>query len=92
MEKGDKEVVFSTMDEEGKVTTIKIIQTADIMRCPKAILVPEHYRDDGSCRCNTPICDVEECRERKYREEIYCRYHLERMFGDAYLEDYDDEC
>lgn len=89
MEKGDKEVVFSTMDEKGKVTTIKVIQTSDIMKCPKVILVPEHYRDDGSCRCNTPKCDYEGCPNDKYGEEIYCRNHLLRY---GYIDDDDDEC
>lgn len=23
-------------------------------RCPHAIIVPSHYRDDGSCRCDDP--------------------------------------
>jgi len=22
------------------------------MACPHIIMVPEHYRDDGTCRCN----------------------------------------
>jgi hypothetical protein len=33
----------------GRVTTMK---RADIMKCPHMIMVPEHYREDGTCRCN----------------------------------------
>ena len=25
-----------------------------MMRCPHVIMVAEHYRDDGSCKCNDP--------------------------------------
>lgn len=31
-----------------------VIQMADIRKCPAFIMVPEHYREDGSCRCNDP--------------------------------------
>lgn len=84
------EIVFSTMDEQGKVTTIKVLKNSDIGRCPKYILVPEHYRDDGTCRCNVPQCDYEGCTSNKYGEEIYCRNHL-LMYG-INPDDFDDEC
>jgi len=31
---------------------VKVMQVKDIQRCPFLILVPRHYRDDGSCRCD----------------------------------------
>jgi hypothetical protein len=31
--------------------SIRIISTSDIARCPKHSLLPQHYRDDGSCLC-----------------------------------------
>jgi hypothetical protein len=33
---------------------IKTLKTTDLLKCPHVILVPEHYRDDGSCKCNDP--------------------------------------
>lgn len=30
----------------------KVISSADLARCPKFSLLPAHYRDDGSCRCD----------------------------------------
>lgn len=27
---------------------------SDMLKCPFAIMVPEHYRPDGSCKCNDP--------------------------------------
>lgn len=34
-----------------KVTYLK---QSDILKCPFAIMMPEHYNDDGSCRCSDP--------------------------------------
>lgn len=33
---------------------MKKIRLSDVGACPHCILVPEHYRDDGSCRCDDP--------------------------------------
>jgi hypothetical protein len=33
---------------------IRELRVTDIQACPHVILVPEHYREDGSCRCNDP--------------------------------------
>lgn len=30
---------------------VNIIRSSQIAACPKLSLHPEHYRDDGSCRC-----------------------------------------
>lgn len=30
---------------------IRIVNTADILKCPKMSLLPSHYRDDGTCKC-----------------------------------------
>ena len=33
---------------------VKILKYSDIERCPFSIMVPEHYRDDGTCKCDDP--------------------------------------
>lgn len=33
---------------------IYTMRQADIARCPHCIMVPDHYRADGSCKCNDP--------------------------------------
>jgi hypothetical protein len=33
----------------GRVRTMK---RSDLAKCPHLIILPSHYRDDGSCRCN----------------------------------------
>jgi hypothetical protein len=45
-----------TLDAQGKPveTDIRDIQQSDIAKCPHFILMPEHYRGDGSCMCDDP--------------------------------------
>ena len=37
--------------QSAKVTLMRV---ADIRKCPHVIIMPEHYRADGTCRCNDP--------------------------------------
>lgn len=37
--------------QHGKISYMK---QSDMLKCPFAIMVPEHYRPDGSCKCNDP--------------------------------------
>ena len=39
------------MDELRKKKVV-FINHLDIHKCPHVIMVPEHYNNDGSCRCN----------------------------------------
>jgi hypothetical protein len=46
---------FSKLEmRDGKLveTNVREIKQSDIQRCPHFIMVAEHYRADGSCRCN----------------------------------------
>lgn len=51
---------FSTLlpptEEGGKPTEVNVrhISQANIGKCPHFIFVADHYRDDGSCKCNDP--------------------------------------
>jgi len=40
------------LDANGHVIDVKTISQADLLKCPHCILVPEHYRDDGTCKCD----------------------------------------
>jgi hypothetical protein len=33
---------------------VRMLKTADMLKCPHVIIMPEHYREDGSCKCNDP--------------------------------------
>lgn len=46
-------------------SNVRLIKHSDIARCRFSILVPEHYRNDGSCKCDDPehrrmMCKSEE--------------------------------
>lgn len=45
---------FGRLNPDGTVTHIKTIKQSSMMKCPFFIMVPEHYRDDESCRCDDP--------------------------------------
>jgi hypothetical protein len=42
------------MAERLKTARIVTLKQSDILACSHCILVPEHYRDDGSCKCDDP--------------------------------------
>lgn len=44
---------------------VRVIRQADILRCPHAIMMFDHYREDGTCRCDDP--EHREMREWGYR-------------------------
>jgi hypothetical protein len=53
--KEDEHVVtFGTLHPDGTVTDERGIKQSAIMACPHLIIAAEHYREDGSCRCDDP--------------------------------------
>ena len=45
------------LEADGRTLTVKhvrTIQQSSIGKCPHFIMMPEHYREDGSCRCDDP--------------------------------------
>jgi len=82
----DRDWVFNEMDNQGRVTHIKTIKSADIGRCPTFILLASHYRDDGSCRHDEPFCEEDGCTNLKYKDEIFCKPHLQTLLGE-YLDE-----
>lgn len=46
-------VWFGDLTESG-VENERLIRRADIAACLFVILMPEHYRQDGSCKCDDP--------------------------------------
>lgn len=47
-------IQFGTLNPDGTLSNTREIAQSDIMRCPFLIMVPEHYREDGSCKCDDP--------------------------------------
>lgn len=46
-------VRFSTLTPDGRESN-GLIKQSDIGKCPHVIFMPEHYRADGTCKCNDP--------------------------------------
>lgn len=51
-------VRFSKLEPDGHgglvESNIRTINKSDIAKCPHFILMPDHYRPDGTCKCNDP--------------------------------------
>jgi hypothetical protein len=63
----EHEIQFGTLTEEDLVN-IRMIKQSDIKRCRFFILVPEHYREDGSCKCDDADHRKMMIREWGYKE------------------------
>lgn len=50
----ERTVKFGTLHEDGTVSDMREIKQASIVACPFFIMMFEHYREDGSCRCDDP--------------------------------------
>lgn len=50
----DYEIRFSDLTPEGEEVNVRTLRQSTVMKCPHYILVPEHYRVDGTCRCDDP--------------------------------------
>lgn len=47
-------VEFGELQPDGTVTHVRTITREQILACPHTIIVAEHYRRNGVCRCNDP--------------------------------------
>lgn len=57
---------FSKMDETGRISDVRTISQAAMLKCPHVIMMPEHYRPDGSCKCNDAAHRAMMCMEWGY--------------------------
>jgi len=64
----DHKIQFGTLHPDGGLTNVRYIRQDDVKRCPHLILVPEHYRTDGSCKCDDPEEQAMMVREWGYSE------------------------
>ena len=51
----ENQIKFGTLNTNGKLTDVRLIKQSDIRKCPFFILVADHYREDGTCKCNDPV-------------------------------------
>ena len=50
---------------------ILILKQSDLLKCPFTILIPEHYRADGSCQCDDPLEQARMIREWGYTKRDF---------------------
>jgi hypothetical protein len=48
----DHEIQFGTLSPDGSMSNVRMIKQSDITKCPHIIMMQEHFRDDGTCRCD----------------------------------------
>lgn len=70
------DITFGDLHEDGTLTNVRVLSAADIKRCPTVIFLPSHYRADGTCRHDEPLCEQEGCTNKKCRNEIFCKEHI----------------
>jgi hypothetical protein len=46
----DHKVQFGTLHPDGSMTNVRMIKQSDMQKCPHCIMVPSHYREDGTCK------------------------------------------
>jgi hypothetical protein len=48
----DNEITFGTLNQDGTLSNVKTLKQSAIGNCPFFIFAPEHYRQDGTCKCS----------------------------------------
>lgn len=64
-------ITFGTLTRDGTLTNIRVIKHSDIMRCPRSIWAPDHYKASGTCLCNDPDEIARVLAERQIRRVKY---------------------
>lgn len=58
---------FGTLNPNGNLTKIRVINQSDLLNCPFYILMPDHYREDASCKCDDGAERLKMIREWGYQ-------------------------
>ena len=67
----EHEIKFGTLHPDGRLTNVKVVKQSDISACPHVIMVPTHYRPNGSCKCNDPQEQAMMVREWGYSKDDF---------------------
>ena len=62
--------IFGTLTPEG-LTIVREIKQSDLAKCRFLILNADHYREDGSCKCDDPEHRAMMIREWDYRKKDF---------------------
>lgn len=50
----DDSIEFGTLLPDGSLVNVRKLARSDMQACPHTIWVAEHYREDGTCKCDDP--------------------------------------
>jgi hypothetical protein len=64
-------ITFGTLNRDGSLSNVRELTREAIGACPHVILVGDHYREDGSCRCNDPVEQARMIREWGYSPDDF---------------------
>jgi hypothetical protein len=64
-------ITFGTLTRDGTLTNTRVIKQSDIAKCPRFMLVPEHYKANGTCLCKDPDEIARILAERQIRRVKY---------------------
>ena len=48
----NNKITFGKLQNDGMLMDVKMISQSDIVKCPFLIFMPDHYREDGTCKCS----------------------------------------
>lgn len=54
-----------------KLVKVTLLKHSNIAKCWFYIMAPEHYREDGSCKCNDPVHQKMMIREWGYKRSDF---------------------
>jgi hypothetical protein len=78
-------ISFGTLNRDGTVTNTRLIKQAQIIKCPRFILVADHYKANGTCLCFDPDAKARVLAERQIRrvkyEGVLARQAAQRQKG-----------
>jgi hypothetical protein len=60
-------------------SNVRMIKQSDIGKCPFVILMPEHYREDGSCMCDDAAERARMQKEWGYRAKDFKNIPLRKV-------------
>ena len=67
----EHEVKCGTLHPDGTVTNIRMIKQSDMLKCPHCIVMPDHYREDGTCKCDDPVEQAMMIKEWGYKSKDF---------------------
>ncbi len=51
----ENEVMLGTLHPDGQLTNVRMMKQSSFANCPFFIMILDHYREDGTCKCNDEV-------------------------------------